>query len=469
MKHIPLSEIVKKINGRVTNGLENPIIKGVTKRTKKNIDDHTLLFHFNRDSIKGKYWNGRQSIAVVTDAPEQCEELGDQILLVEVNSVEEAYWNFIDYYRNLFQIPVIGVTGTCGKTTTKEMITQILVKDFNVEGTWMSMNSMSVNLRYLTKIDDETEIAVYEMPVAYPGYLRIACKYFQPQIRILLNIGVHHLADCETPEAYMKAKAEIVEGLDPINGILILNDDDENIKKVVNISPYQNVLYFGKEETAHFQADNIRYGNKGMNFTLIHKGTSYEVFVPGYGEHNVYNALAAIAAVSFAGVGIKTAVERLADFEHVEEHLEVKHGVNECTIIDDSWNSAPLSMETGLQVLKDISSQKTSIALLGYMPQLGEGHFANEQYSIMGEKAVETDVDLLIVVGKEAEKIGLRALELGMDRKKVHFCESGTEIYDIVKPYLKEDTVIYLKITYRVMKQPSFKEMKAKLIQGENE
>src|SRR5207253_8245823 len=113
-----------------------------------------------------------------------------------------------------------------------EIIRQILREDYKVKATWMSMNSMSVNLRYLTGIDDETEVAIFEMPVAYPGYLRVACRCFQPQIRVLLNIGIHHLADCETPEEYMKAKGEIVEGLDPINGTLILNADDENIKKV---------------------------------------------------------------------------------------------------------------------------------------------------------------------------------------------------------------------------------------------
>ena len=95
------------------------------------------------------------------------------------------------------------------------------------------------------------------MPVAYPGYLKVACRYFQPQIRILLNIGVHHLADCETPEEYMKAKAEIVEGLDPNSGILILNADDENIKRVLDVSHLQDVVYIGKGD--RFPISSKRY------------------------------------------------------------------------------------------------------------------------------------------------------------------------------------------------------------------
>lgn len=467
MKSLLLSDIIQQIDGLVVNGLDNFIIKRVKTETKKYIENGTLLFHFDRDPIRGKYWRDNTAIAVVTDSIEQCSALGDNITLIKVEDVKEAYWNFIDFYRSLFQIPVIGVTGTCGKTSTKEMIVQILEEDYNVQATWASMNSMSVNLRYLLGIDEETEAAVFEMPVCYPGYLRVACRYFQPQIRILLNIGVHHLADCETPEEYMKAKAEIIDGLDPINGVIILNADDENIPKVMDVSRYRKVIYFGKSQKADFRAENILYAKNGMNFTLHHNGVLYEAYVPGIGEHNVYNAMAAIAAVTCAGVDIETAISRLVDFEQVEEHLEFKAGVNGCTVIDDTWNSSPLSMETGLKVLKAVSENKISIALLGYMPQLGEGPYADDQYNKMGEKAVEANLNLLIVVGEKAERIGKKALELGMDTKKVHFCETGTEVFQTLQPFLNDKAIILLKVTHRVMTRPSFQEMKNKLILDE--
>ncbi|SFA77901.1 Mur ligase middle domain-containing protein [Bacillus sp. cl95] len=467
MKELILSDIVTLIKGTVIHGTDNIIIKGVKNRTKKKMKDNHILFHIKRDKIRGSFWEGYKSLAVITDVPEQIGEWRDNLTVIVVSDIQEAYWTFIDYYRGLFDIPIIGVTGTCGKSTTKEMILQILEKDFNVEATWESMNSMSVNLRYLTDIDESTEIAVYEMPVAYPGYLKVACRYFKPQIRILLNIGVHHLADCETPETYMKAKAEIVDGMDHEADILILNGDDENIKKMVDTSPYKNVVYFGKDDTAHFQAENITYAVNGMKFTLKHEGKCYEVFVPGYGEHNVYNAMAAIAAVSYAGVEMETAIKGLASFSHLEEHLECKQGMNGAVIIDDTWNSAPLSMSTGLKVLSDLSKDKTSIALLGYMPQLGDGQFAVDQYRKMGEEAFSTGVDLLFVVGKEAEQIGISAIECGMDQSKVHFCETGTEIYAIVKDYLSDQAVLYIKITHRVMTRDSFVELKKKLIPDE--
>lgn len=464
MRTLLLSDILSQTGGNIIKGSGNPRIKNVKKVSKKKIKDNTLLFHLDRDQIKGKYWSKYHSLAIISDVPNMCTDLGANIVLIEVENVEEAYWKFIEYYRNLFTIPVIGVTGTCGKTTTKEMMSQILCEEFNVESTWMSMNSKSVNLRYLTSIDDDTEVAVFEMPVCYPGYLRTACNYFKPEIRILLNIGVHHLADCNTPMEYMLAKAEIVEGLNEMDGTLILNADDENIKKVIDVSSLQKVIYFGKNEEVEFQADHIRYGKGGMDFTLKHQDKIYKVFVPGYGEHNVYNALAAIAAVSLVGVTIPNAIHRLAQFEQVEEHLEFKTGVNGSTVIDDTWNSSPLSMASALDVLKNVTQNKTSIALLGYMPQLGKEEYATHEYEKLGEKVVETGVDLLIIAGEEAIEIGRKALELGMDKNKVHFCKSGTEIYEVLQPYITEQAMILLKITHRVMKRQSYAEFKNKLI-----
>jgi UDP-N-acetylmuramoyl-tripeptide--D-alanyl-D-alanine ligase len=466
MKKLQLQEILAQIKDHLVHAPPeaNPLIEHVMDYAEKDIEDHTLVFHMYEERIRGKYWKNNKAIVIVTDKPELCTDLGEEIILLETNNLEAAYWSFIEYYRGLFDIPVIGVTGTCGKTTTKEMIKQILREDFVVKATWMSMNSMSVNLRYLTGIDETTEVAVFEMPVAYPGYLKTACRCFKPQIRILLNIGVHHLADCETPEVYMKAKGEIVEGLDPVSDILILNADDENINKVIDASRFHRVVFFGKSTHSHYRIERVQYAKGGMEFTFNHNRKCYDAFVPGLGEHNVYNALAAIIAASSVGVDMETAIKRLASFQHVKEHLEFKKGANGCTVIDDSWNSSPLSMAAGLEVLKNISNGKTAIALLGYMPQLGKGKHALEQYREMGKAAAQSNVDLLVIVDDKARAIGEAALELGMPPEKVHFCETGEEVYQVIKSYLKPDTNIYLKVTYRVMKQPGFQELRKKLI-----
>jgi len=465
VKSLALHDILRQIGIDNVERFENITIGQVMDETKKDIEDHTLLFHRDREPIKGKYWRNNRSVAVVTDRPENCKDLGDSIVLIPTDQLEAAYWKFIAYYRSLFDIPVIGITGTCGKTTTKEMIRHVLrAEGYRVKSTWMSMNSKSVNLRYLTSIEDDTEVAVFEMPVVYPGYLKETCATFQPQIRILLNIGVHHLADSETPEAYMKAKAEIAEDMDPVNGTLIMNMDDERVMQAVDVGSLRNVVYFGKSPDAHYRAAHIRYGDGGMNFTLTHSGVDYDAYVHGYGVHNVDNALAAIAALTLTGVDIKAAVQQLASFKQVKEHLEVKEGAGGCTIIDNTWNSSSLSMYTALQVLQALSEGKQSIALLGYIPQLGDGPYAIEQYEAMGRQAMDTNVGILIVVGDEARDIGIGAFKAGMSPANVYFCRTGDDVYDIVAPHLHADTVILLEVTHRVMTKSTFRALKLKLL-----
>lgn len=464
MKSLFLQDILERIDGTVVQGSGNPLIQDVTYRPKK-IGDQTLLFYRYKDmKIDKNLFQKYKSVVIVTDSEEKFKNLGKDVLLIKVSNVEEAYWKFVNFYRNLFQIHVIGITGTCGKTTTKQMVKHILRKHYRVHSTFLSNNQRALNLKYLLGIDDETGAAVFEMPVASPGYLTNTIQYFQPQIRILLNIDVYHLKDCKTPEAYMKAKAEIINGLDPKTGIILLNADDENIKKVLDIKGFHNVIYFGFSEGCHFQAKDIRYADGGMQFKLIHQDQTFPVFVTGYGKPNVYNALASIAAASFAGMDIQECCERLASFEQMNEHLEFLDGTGGCTIIDDTWNAAPLSMASALEVLQETSRSKTKIALLGYMPQLGDSQYATEQYAKMGEKAVETKIDHLFVVGEEALEIGKKALELGMDPNKVYFCNSGTEIYQILKPYLHQDATVLLKIPHRVMVEDSFKDLKRKII-----
>lgn len=464
MKTIFLADILPLLGGKIIQGPKDVTIHHVMRKSKKWIDDNTLLFHLDRQTIRGKYYKDNTDIALVTDTPEKCVDLRKNITLIQVKNIKESYWNFIDYYRNLFQIPVFGITGTCGKTTTKEMIKHILRKDYEVVATYRNMNSNSMNLEYLTDIDETTEVAVFEMPVASHDYLTISCRYFKPTIRILLNIGVYHLTDCDTPEEYLQAKGRILDGFNPACHTLIINNDDENIKKI-DLSPAKNnILTFGCSEGCDFKGEELQYGNDGMNFILKVGENRYPVYVPGYGEHNVYNALAALAGVWKMGFDIQKAIKRLATFKHIKEHLEFRKGYNGCTVIDDTWNSSPPSMESALNVLNKIAGTRKKIAILGSMPRLGTGIYADEQYAKMGEVAVKHKVDLLIVVGDEAKEIRNKALELGMDPARVFFTDNGTELMEILTPHLNEDALVLLKLTYRVMVTPDFARMKNELI-----
>ena len=193
-------------------------------------------------------------------------------------------------------------------------------------------------------------------------------------------------------------------------GTLLLNADDPNIKRI-DVTPFHGKLFtFGLGDGADFQAKHIQGEPKraGMSFTLRYQHMNHPLFVPGYGQHNVYNALAAMATAYLLGVGIDKAGERLRSFQHLPGHVNVLQGVNGSVVIDDSWSSNPTSMRAALKVLDDLAEGRKKIAVLGKMAALGE--FADEQYAQISQQLVEQNVDVLITRGSIAKDFAKHAL-----------------------------------------------------------
>ena len=443
MKAIHLDEIIKAIDGKLIKGSKDIIIKDAV-RYFNNIRNNTLYLNIYSQKIASislikKY----KSVVIVTDKIDQFEKIEAEFTLIQVNDMSKAYWKFIEYYRSLFNIPIMAITGTCGKTTTREMVKHILSKKYNVKATIDNQNSIRRNFIYLLGINDKVQAAVFETPVNSPGNLAFTCRHFKPQIRILLNIGTYHLLGCKTPEAYIKAKAEILEGITS-SDLLILNADDENIKKI-DISMVKKIIYFGIDNKADFQARNIISNNKGVNFTFSFGESFYDGYLNMLGKHNVYNALAAIAAVNSIGIDIEEACELLKTYKPFRRHLHLYTIKGGCTILDDSWNNTPPAMAAALSVLKEIANGRRKVAIFNFMYNLGTSDYAQEQYAEMGKKVVEAGVDILIILGVKPKGIGRKAIDLGMDKNNVHFAKNKNEVYKYVSPYLKKNTIILLK------------------------
>ncbi|MDF2685903.1 MAG: hypothetical protein K0S55_1084, partial [Clostridia bacterium] len=231
MKNLPIKNIIEKIDGKILQGTDTLIITDIITRSR-SVRHGFLLFDIYHDNEINLLSNADcPSCAVVTDKPLSIGMFSDNITVIQVADINIAYWKFIDFYRSLFNIPVIGVTGTCGKTTTKEMIAYILSEDYKVNATHKSFNADFRHLGYLLDINDDSQVGVFEMGVASPGDLKRCCRYFKPQIGIITNIGIDHLQQFDSIDSYIMAKAEFIEGLD-YKGTLIINADDKNIKKI---------------------------------------------------------------------------------------------------------------------------------------------------------------------------------------------------------------------------------------------
>ncbi|MGZ4123321.1 MAG: Mur ligase family protein, partial [Tumebacillaceae bacterium] len=336
----------------VKGTLPDKIRRVVDRPSDLRADQDVLFDRWKQVGTRSVSAYGRY--VLVTEDPQVYERASADGAVLLVDDIDAAYWRFVRHYREQFQIPVFAVTGTCGKTTTKEMIKQILSAKHRVQATVRSKNAGSFHLGYLLGIDASTDVAVFETGVSKRGDLLEACDYYRPTVGVITNIGIDHLNAFHTLEAYIRAKEEILAGL-TYQGTVVINGDDPNIA-TFDWSRYKGrVLTFGLGQLADFRAEEIRVADGGMAFTLRYQHMAHRLFVPGYGKHNVYNALAAIAAAYAIGVGIAEAGEVLRSYHHLQGHMNVLPGVKGSVVIDDTWNSNPTSMETALQVLCDLA------------------------------------------------------------------------------------------------------------------
>ncbi len=336
------------------------------------------------------------------------------------------------------------MTGTCGKTTTKEMVRHILSQKLNVTATYKSYNAQYHHLSYLLDINDETQATVIEMGVAYPGDLITACRYFKPQVGIITNIGIDHLNAFDSQEDYIKGKAEFIEGLD-YKGTLVINADDDNIK-TIDFSKFKgNLVKYGFDESSQFKIIQIKQYETGLGFVLLNAGVNYNFFVPGYGDFIVKNAVAAIAAANAVGFNVKEAGEALRTFHNVERHFEVKKGINGGSVIDETWSTNPTSAAEALKVLKILSKGKKIIAVLSNMSLLGKQ--SAYYHAKIGKETAKMGVDELIIIGEDAQEIGLGALSGGMAPAHVHFCTNSKEVLEVLYKVMDKNSTTLIKTT----------------------
>ncbi|GHH99561.1 UDP-N-acetylmuramoyl-tripeptide--D-alanyl-D-alanine ligase [Neobacillus kokaensis] len=455
MKTLKLADFLDVIKGEMLQGDPDEEIRKLVKKTA-NIGEHCLYFHTSKKAIKPEAIAGISKFTIVTEDSRILSMISKTANVILTANAKDSYWRFIDYYRSQFQIPVIGVTGTCGKTTTKDMIKHILNRRMKVHSTLYSQNGLHLNLPYLMGLTEKTEAAVFEMGVAYPGNIRISGKYFKPTVGIITNIGEAHLEGCRTLENYIKAKGEMLEVLSE-DGILIINTDDENIKRLPIAMYKGSVLSFGKDETADYRACDIQFENDRMSYSLQVQNSEYKVTIPGVGEHNVYNSLAAIAATAALGIPIEEAARRLSTFRTMERHAKLYHGAGNLTVIDDTWSCNPSSVKSGLDVLKKTSNGRTEVLVLGRMQRLGNQE--RKQHIQMGQTIFDIGgVDHLITVGSSARLTGERAITLGMDPARVHFVMNAAELEAKLAEIFHDDMTILFKMSLGKM-DPSFRKV----------
>ncbi|MGR3765500.1 UDP-N-acetylmuramoyl-tripeptide--D-alanyl-D-alanine ligase [Rossellomorea sp. NS-SX7] len=464
MGKLRLEEIRRQLEGRLVSGSEKmEIHDAIIFHQHKLKRTNTLVFIDKRKVISERKWNAMKRnapCAVVTDYEEGAVRGEEGMTIIRVGNVREAFTKFVRYFREMYTLPIVAITGTCGKTTTREMLTHILSEDHSVISTDQNDNKPHSSFEYLMKIDESTDAGVFETGLGGPGDLRYHCKVYQPNMGIITNIGAYHLDRCKTPEGYIAAKAEMLEGLQN-KGTLFLNADDRNTSKI-NLEEYKGTVhYFSIHQPSDFRGTRISIREEGTHFTLHTNGRTYPVFIPEIGEHQVYNGLAALRSALELGIDIETGIKRLSTFKNLERHFQVRKGRNGSTIVDDTWNVNPTSLKEAIKTLSIIAKDKKKIALLGNVERLSKK--TKDVHREIGTFVVECGIDILFTYGKKAKILAEQAARESEDIIVYPF----TSIKGLERAILKHlDEQTYMLVKCRSGSKPLMK-LKERLMETE--
>ncbi len=432
MKPITLSEVARACGGELHGDPDLQITSIVTDSRKAG---EGSLFA----AIKGARADGHKFIPAVAEQGAVCalceEAPQADIAYILVESTLVALKGIAEYYRSLFSIPFIGITGSVGKTSTKEFISAVLAQKYNVHKTGGNFNNELGVPITLFGLEESHEVAVIEMGISGFGEMTRLSKMVRPDISVITNIGYCHLENLGDRDGVLRAKTEMFTYLKD-NGSIILCHDDDKLRTVTDYHGITPTFYgTGNDE---YRAENIvEKGLDGVGCTLIHGDTRIDVTIPTMGRHNVLNALCAMAVGTKLGLTPDEIKRGLESFRNVGSRNRIIKTAY-YTIIDDCYNANPTSTKAGLDTLSKLSGRR--VAVLGDMKELGKDEIALHRE--VGAYAKELGIDVLIAVGPLSE-----ATAEGFG-EGAYYYQNVDRCIDRIERHLHPDDTILVKASH---------------------
>ena len=435
MEGYKVIELINATSGRIIQGDQNHLIN------KVSIDSRTLtpgdLFfaiigtHFDGHNFIIEALNkGASGVVVCKDTASlfQKEEIDKSKIIIEVKDTLSALQDWAKYYKSKFKTFNICVTGSNGKTTTKEIIAHILSQKFPLLKTSGNYNNEIGIPLTLLQLNDLHKILLLEMGMRGLGEIKTLTNFVPPDLAVITNVGEAHIGLLGSKDNIFRAKSELLQSLNK-DGIAVLNKDDPYFLKMLEIVKGKKIITFGLENKSDIMACNIRMiSDRGMKFTLKIKDVEdREIFFPLLGRYNIYNALAA-SAVAFALEVKSNLIEiRLADFKPLDMHMHLNNFDNGIKILNDSYNASPFSVKKALETLVEVAQGHRKIAILGDMLELGEK--SDFYHREIGKEVAKLSVDILITLGEGGRIIAHSFLENGAKKDQAFSFEKTEKKY----------------------------------------
>lgn len=442
MKKFTLKQVAEACNGKFVGDekyLDYPITS--VERDSREIKEGSLFL-----AIKGARVDGHGFI-------EKCYERGAICALCEkapenpqkpyilVNSTLDAVKQIAESYRGLFDIPVIGISGSVGKTSTKEMIASVLSQKFKVHKTMGNLNNeLGVPLT-LFGLEEEHQAAVIEMGISDFGEMQRISKMVKPTICVITIIGSCHLENLGNRDGVLKAKTEMFENMTD-NAKIILNGDDDKLNTVKEVRGIKPEFYGLNSHNKYYAVNIQNNGTEGVDCTLCFNNTKLDVTIPALGNYMVSNALAAVAVGKSLGLSDEQLISGVESYKTVGSRANLIKA-QKVTIIDDCYNANPNSVKAAVDTLANFSGRK--VAVLGDMKELGKTEL--QLHNEIGEYAVQKKIDIVIAVGPLAKEIFAGAENEKGTTKAVYF-ETIEKAQEKLKEHLKEGDTVLVKASH---------------------
>lgn len=448
--NLKIKDILKCTNGKLIIGDTEKECTNYSKDTRTIKKGDTYIGIKGEKFDGSSFWkdalsNGAETVIINNIKLNEIEEYKKQNKnIIQVEDTIKAIGEMASYKMKIqkekYNLKVVGVTGSVGKTSTKDIIANVLSKKYKVLKTEGNNNNHIGLPLTILRIQDE-EIAVIEMGMNHLGEISYLTKIAKPDIAVITNIGTSHIGNLGSRENILKAKLEILEGMDK-KKIVINNDNDLLNKWYLENKNNIEIHTFGIKNESEFNAKNIKLKENSSEFICENTNEKINIEVPVGGEHFILNALCGLTVGKLLNLNNEEIKNGIKDFKLTAKRMEINHLKNNITIINDSYNASYESMKASISNLKNMNGER-KIAVLGDMFELGD--FSEKLHKEVGTEIYKNKIDKLYLIGNYSKFIGEEAEKEGYKKENIFYFENKDELFNNLKNNLKSGDVILIK------------------------
>lgn len=445
---LTVQDAVKITNGKLIIGTKDEICENFSFDTRNIIEDGTFVGIKGERADGSTLWkealdNGAK-IAIVENINFTYAEMeaykAKNKTIIKVEDTLKSLKQIAEYKRSLYDMPVIGVTGSVGKTSTKDIIASVVSQKYKTLKTEGNNNNHIGVPKTILRLKDE-DAAVIEMGMNHLGEIKALTNISKPTLAVITNIGTSHIGNLGSRQNILKAKLEILEGMKE-KKIVINNDNDLLHKWYEENKENLEIITFGIINDSDFMAEDIILNDHGGSFICDARGEKISINVPVAGEHYIYNALCAVAVgktLNLTDEQIKAGIEKV---EIAKKRMEIVNLKNNVTLVNDTYNASFESIKEALKYIKSLPKGR-KIAVLGDVLEMGD--FSRQIHEKIGEEVAKQKIDMLICCGQNSKNICDIAIQNGIKEKNVYYEHNTKNVLKRIKEKMEKDDVILLK------------------------